>query len=93
MTDLLKVIDEMPLAVYERLKNAAETGKWEDGSSLSEEQRDSTLQVVMLFQQRRLQQQEHFTIGSDGKVIELSKAELKKRFRGDNIAQFKEDEL
>jgi uncharacterized protein YeaC (DUF1315 family) len=75
MTDLLKVIDEMPLAVYERLKNAAETGKWEDGSVLSEEQ------------------QEHFTIGSDGKVIELSKAELKKRFRGDNIAQFKEDEL
>ncbi|MDF0535837.1 DUF1315 family protein [Shewanella yunxiaonensis] len=93
MTDLLKVIDEMPLEVYERLKSAAETGKWEDGSALSEAQRDSTLQVVMLFQQRRLHLHEHFTIGNDGTVIELSKAELKKRFRGDTIAEFKEDEL
>ncbi|MFQ6370975.1 YeaC family protein [Shewanella sp. YIC-542] len=93
MSDLLKVIDDMPMEVYQRLKSAAETGKWEDGSSLSDEQRDSTLQVVMLFQQRRLQQDEHFTIGTDGKVIELSKAELKKRFRGDTIAQFQEKEL
>lgn len=91
--ELLNVIDDMPLEVFERLRTAAEIGKWEDGSALTEEQKESTLQLVMLFQARRLDQNEHFTIGKDGQVIELSKAELKKRFKGANIASFDEKEL
>ena len=91
--ELLKVIDDMPLEVYERLRTAAEIGKWEDGSELSEEQKESTLQLVMLFQARRLDQTEHFTIGKDGQVIELSKAELKKRFKGQAIASFEEKDI
>ena len=91
--ELLKVIDDMPLEVYERLRTAAEIGKWEDGSELSEEQKESTLQLVMLFQARRLDQTEHFTIGKDGQVIDLSKAELKKRFKGQAIASFEEKDL
>ncbi|QSX35206.1 DUF1315 family protein [Shewanella avicenniae] len=91
--ELLKVIDDMPLEVFERLRTAAEIGKWEDGSLLTEEQKESTLQLVMLFQARRFDQNEHFTIGKDGQVIELSKAELKRRFKGDTIASFDEKEL
>ncbi|WP_417763067.1 YeaC family protein [Shewanella sp.] len=91
--ELLKVIDEMPLEVYQRLRAAAETGKWEDGTLLTEAQKESTLQAVMLFQARRLDQNEHFTIGKDGQVIELSKAELKKRFKGESIASFDEKSL
>ncbi|WP_345847207.1 YeaC family protein [Shewanella algae] len=93
MTDINKVIEEMPVEVYERLRSAAEIGKWEDGTVLTEEQRENTLQLVMLYQARRLDQTEHFTIGAGGQIIELSKAQLKKQFRGESIAEFKESDL
>lgn len=67
MTDINKVIEEMPVEVYERLRRAAEIGKWEDGTVLTEEQRENTLQLVMLYQARRLDQTEHFTIGAGGR--------------------------
>ncbi|GIU50976.1 hypothetical protein TUM4438_38970 [Shewanella sairae] len=93
MTDINKVIDEMPDEVYQRLLSGVELGKWEDGTVLTPEQRASTQQVVMLYQARRLQQTDHFTINSQGQVNELSKSELKKQFKGESIAEFKEQEL
>ncbi|NMH64048.1 YeaC family protein [Shewanella salipaludis] len=93
MTDINQVIEQMPVEVYERLLSAVELGKWEDGSVLSQAQRESTLQVVMLYQARKLDQQEHFTINARGAINELSKSELKKQFRGETIADFKESEL
>ncbi|MDR8523750.1 MULTISPECIES: YeaC family protein [Shewanella] len=93
MTDINKVIDEMPDEVYQRLLSAVELGKWQDGTVLTAEQRESTQQVVMLYQARRLQQTDHFTINSEGQVNELSKSELKKQFKGESIAEFKEQEL
>lgn len=93
MNDINKVIDEMPEEVYQRLVSATELGKWEDGSVLSEAQRESTLQVIMLYQARKLEQTEHFTIGAGGKINELSKSELKKQFKGDSIAEFKEADI
>ncbi|MGS0729360.1 YeaC family protein, partial [Shewanella sp. 0m-11] len=88
-----KVIDEMPDEVYQRLLSGVELGKWQDGTVLTPEQRASTQQVVMLYQARRLQQTDHFTINSEGQVNELSKSELKKQFKGESIAEFKQDEL
>ncbi|ABV36922.1 protein of unknown function DUF1315 [Shewanella sediminis HAW-EB3] len=93
MTDINKMIDEMPQEVYERLKSGVELGKWEDGTVLTQEQRDSTMQLVMLYQARRLDQTDHFTINSEGKMNELTKAQLKKQFKGEPIAEFKEQEL
>ena len=93
MTDINQVIDDMPHEVYERLLSAVELGKWEDGSPLTQEQRDSTLQVVMLYQARRLDQHEHFTIAAGGELNQLSKAQLKKQFRGETIAEFKQEDL
>ncbi|MGS0692714.1 YeaC family protein [Shewanella sp. 0m-4] len=93
MTDINKVIDEMPDEVYQRLLSGVELGKWQDGTVLTPEQRASTQQVVMLYQARRLQQTDHFTINSEGQVNELSKSELKKQFKGESIAEFKQDEL
>ncbi|MGL5359526.1 MAG: DUF1315 family protein, partial [Shewanella sp.] len=43
MTDINQLIDNMPTEVYDRLRSAAELGKWEDGTVLSEAQRESTL--------------------------------------------------
>lgn len=93
MTEINQVIDQMPVEVYDRLRSAAELGKWEDGTVLTQVQRESTLQVVMLYQARRLDQTEHFTIGAGGKINELSKAELKKQLRGESIAEFNAAEL
>ncbi|MCL1142528.1 YeaC family protein [Shewanella gaetbuli] len=93
MNDINKVIDEMPEEVYQRLVTATELGKWEDGTVLSEAQRESTLQVVMLYQARKLKQTDHFTIAADGKINELSKSELKKQFKGQPIAEFKESDI
>ncbi|WP_394205319.1 YeaC family protein [Shewanella waksmanii] len=93
MSDINKVIDDMPDEVYQSLLTAVEIGKWQDGTVLTQEQRDSTQQLVMLYQARRLNQTDHFTINSQGEVNELSKAELKKQFKGESIAQFKEQEL
>lgn len=93
MTDINKVIDEMPDTVYQRLLSAVELGKWDDGTALTSEQRASTQQVVMLYQARKLAQTEHFTINREGLVNELSKSELKKQFKGDTIAEFKEKEM
>ncbi|MGS0676507.1 YeaC family protein [Shewanella sp. 125m-1] len=93
MTDINKVIDEMPDEVYQRLLSGVELGKWQDGTVLTPGQRASTQQVVMLYQARRLQQTDHFTINSEGQVNELSKSELKKQFKGESIAEFKQDEL
>ncbi|ABV87575.1 YeaC family protein [Shewanella pealeana] len=93
MTDINKVIDDMPSEVYQRLLSAVELGKWEDGSVLTDKQRASTQQVVMLYQARKLNQTDHFTINSTGQVNELSKSELKKQFKGEAIAEFKEQDL
>ena len=93
MNDINKVIDEMPEEVYLRLLSASELGKWDDGTVLTQPQRESTLQVVMLYQARKLQQTEHFTIGAGGNINELSKSELKKQFKGEPIAEFKEADL
>ncbi|WP_394392866.1 YeaC family protein [Shewanella woodyi] len=91
--EINKVIDEMPQEVYERLRTGVELGKWEDGTRLSDAQLESTMQLVMLYQARRLNQTDHFTISREGTINELSKAELKKQFKGESIAEFKEKEL
>ncbi|MBT1445506.1 DUF1315 family protein [Shewanella sp. JM162201] len=97
MTDITKLIDELPQEAYLRMLSAAELGKWDDGTVLTEAQREYALQVVMLYQARRLDQDEHFTIGRGGAINELSKSELKRRmakdFGGDTIATFANDEL
>ncbi len=93
MSDINNVIDTMPDEVYQKLVSAVELGKWQDGSLLTEQQKESTLQLVMLYQARRLNQTDHFTINNQGTINELSKAELKKQFKGETIAAFQEQDL
>ncbi|MBR9727208.1 YeaC family protein [Shewanella intestini] len=93
MNDINNVIDQMPEDVYLRLLSATELGKWEDGSLLTETQREHTMQVVMLYQSRKLNQTDHFTIAQGGAINELSKSELKKQFKGEPIAEFKVQDL
>ncbi|WOH38425.1 DUF1315 family protein [Thalassotalea fonticola] len=79
--DLFEVVDNMSIEMYERLKHAAETGKWPEGTPVDQAQRDSAMQLSMAYQSRHLNSDDILTIGSDGGIVHKSKAELKKQFK------------
>ncbi len=80
--------------MYERLRHGAETGKWPDGTPLEQAQRDHAVQIVMLYQSKVEQSNQQFTVGSDGQIVQKSKAELKKSFATDKeIVRFNETEF
>ncbi|GAP76345.1 MULTISPECIES: YeaC family protein [Pseudoalteromonas] len=79
---------------FERLQYGAATGKWPDGTPLSDEQKQQTVQLVMLYQAKVLKSDEQFTVGENGELVQKSKQELKKQFKADNeIARFSENDL
>ena len=47
--------------IYERFKKAIETGKWNDGTLLTEDQKATTLRAIILYEQVHLL--EHERIG------------------------------
>ena len=77
--------------LFERLQYGASTGKWPDGTPLSDEQKQQTVQLVMLYQAKIAQSNEQFTIGE---MIQKTKAQLQKEFKSENeIARFSEHDL
>lgn len=80
--------------VYENLKYAVETGKWQNGQVVTQEQRDNALQLVMAYQAKIEKSNQQFTIGSDGQMVMKSKRELKREFLPkDEIARFDENDI
>ena len=49
--DLIKTITP---DIYERFKKAIETGKWNDGTLLTEDQKAITLRAIILYEQVHL---------------------------------------
>ena len=78
--NLDNTIENMPEAMYLRLKCAAETGKWPDGVAVDQAQRDTALQLIMAYQARHLDSDEMLTIGSDGNMVHKNKRQLKEQF-------------
>ena len=92
--DFNALVQAMTPDTYEKLAQAAETGRWADGTPLSDEQKAHTLQLVMAYQAQVLKSDELFTIGADGQMVQKSKAELKKQFETQpSIARFSHDDL
>lgn len=92
------LLQSMSQDVYEKLLQAVETGKWLDGSPLTDEQRETSLQAVMMYQARVLQSEQHMTVGADGKIVHKSRESFKQEFKQspDNtqtIARFKQDDI
>ena len=50
--------------IYERFKKAIETGKWNDGTLLTEDQKAITLRAIILYEQVHLL--EHERVGFTG---------------------------
>ncbi|CAB1246763.1 TPA: YeaC family protein [Vibrio cholerae] len=78
--DTQQLINAITPEAYQRLLYAVETGKWPEGTPLSQQQRDSCMQAVMLYQSKHNIQADHMSVGVGGEVVFKSKAELKKRF-------------
>jgi len=87
--DIIQLVENMNESMYLRLKHAAETGKWPEGTKVEQAQRDSALQIVMAYQAKHLNSDEMLTVGADGEIVTKTKRELKKEFSDkNNIARF-----
>ena len=79
--DAEQLINAITPEAYERLLFAVETGKWPEGNALSQQQRDSCMQAVMLYQSKHNTDAQHMTVAAGGEISFKSKQELKKQFR------------
>lgn len=78
--------------IYERMKNAVETGRWPDGNKLSATQLENAMELVMVYQAKRLNQDDHFTIAPSGELLMKTKGDFRAELRlraGSDIARFK----
>ena len=93
-----QLVAAMTPEIYENLKKAVETGKWPDGRALNEEQKENSLQAVLLYQAKIERSNEHMTIGDNGEVVHKSKSELRQELKQAlhneaPIARFKQDDI
>lgn len=88
-----QLIGAMSPPVYEKLREAVETGKWLDGSPLTDAQKEQCMQAVLLYQAKVLDSDQHMTVNGRGEIVHKSKQELKKAFQEDEIARFKQDDF
>ncbi|MDT0581794.1 MULTISPECIES: DUF1315 family protein [Alteromonadaceae] len=96
--DVQQLVQAMTPQIYDNLRNAVETGKWPDGTPLTEEQKENSLQAVLLYQSRIEQSEQHMTIGKDGEVVQKSKSQLRQELQQEAtnqspIARFKQDDI
>jgi len=84
MSSFQQAIKNMPEEVYQKLKTAVELGKWPDGSVLSPEQKENSMQAVLLWQAMHNDNPEHMTIGKGGELVMKSKSELRRQFRDES---------
>ncbi len=78
--NLENTIENMPETMYLRLKCAAETGKWPEGTVVDKAQRGTALQLIMAYQAKHLNSDEMLSIGSDGNIVNKNKYQLKAEF-------------
>ena len=75
-----EIVSNMTPEIYQRLATAVELGKWPDGVALTPEQKENSLQLVMLWQVRNNVQAQHMTIDTNGQMVMKSKQQLKEEF-------------
>jgi uncharacterized protein YeaC (DUF1315 family) len=89
--ELDEMIASMTPDVYQRLATAVETGKWADGVALTPEQKENSLQLVMLWQARHNDDPQHMSVGKGGEMVMKSKKQLKEEFgiSDDNVTRIR----
>ncbi|OSN06855.1 YeaC family protein [Lonsdalea iberica] len=74
------VLKAMTPEIYQRLVTAVELGKWPDGVALTLEQKDSAMQMVLLWQSRHNVEADHMSVNQQGEIEIKCKQALKQRF-------------
>ncbi|WP_034915221.1 MULTISPECIES: DUF1315 family protein [Erwinia] len=89
--ELDEMIAAMTPEVYQRLATAVETGKWADGVALTPEQKENSLQLVMLWQSRHNDAPQHMSVGKGGEIVTRTKKQLKEEFgiNDDNVTSIR----
>ena len=71
--------------------------KWPDGTVLSEEQRESCMQAVLLYQSKIEKSSEHMTVNEAGEIVHKSKREFREALQAEQdentIARFSQDDI
>lgn len=93
-----QLMSMMSQDVYLKFCEAIETGKWLDGNPLSEEQKETVMQAVLLYQAKIEKSDEHMTVGSDGTIVQKSRQQLQQELKlskskSDQIVRFKQDDF
>jgi len=97
--DANALVASMSPEIYQKLTVAVETGKWLDGSPITDAQRESCMQAVMIYQATILKPDQHMTISEDGEVIHKSRQQLQNELSGHSpsasstIARFKKNDF
>ncbi|MCC4797557.1 hypothetical protein BCT30_17435 [Enterovibrio norvegicus] len=78
--DIEQLLESITPEAFERLNYAVATGKWPEGTPLTQEQRDNAIQVVMLYQSRNNTDPQHMSVAAGGDIKFKSKSELKRDF-------------
>lgn len=87
MSTIIEYAKNITPSVYKQLCTAIETGKWIDGNSLSNQQKEHTLQLLMAYQSLYNENPDHFSIAKGGEVYMQKKAELRKQFSADESTE------
>lgn len=77
MNNLDDMLAAMTPAIYQRLVTAVELGKWPNGVELTPEQKENSLQLVIIWQSRHNTEPQHMTIDTKGQMVMKSKQQLK----------------
>jgi uncharacterized protein YeaC (DUF1315 family) len=96
--DPTALLQNMSPQVYEKMLQAVETGKWLDGSPLTQQQKDTSMQAVMMYQAKVLKSEQHMTVGANGEIVQKSRASFKQELQQNSnnnqtIARFKQDDI
>jgi uncharacterized protein YeaC (DUF1315 family) len=80
MLNITEYARKLSPTLYQQLKQAVETGKWLDGKSLDDKQKEDTLQLIMAYQSLYNDTPEHFSIAKGGDIYMEKKSILKNQF-------------
>lgn len=86
-----EMIASMTPEVYQRMVTAVETGKWADGVALTPEQKEHSLQLVLLWQAQNNDNPQHMSVAKGGEMVMKSKKQLKEEFgiRDETVTRIK----
>ncbi len=79
--DINILLQNMSPQVYDKLRESVETGKWLDGSPLSDSQRETCMHAVMMYQAKVLKSEQHMSVGADGEIIHKSRDAFKQELQ------------